>query len=100
MVTREISADDLHFSTLQFYGDSTWSRTALTEMTSLLASGKLLPARVQIVNDGLAVVRRGLEMLKGGRAPRARKLVARIGDTPDADVTNLGVRCESGWNGH
>lgn len=41
----------------------------------------------------------GLELLRQGKAPRAKKLVVRVRDTPAADVTHLGVRTELGWNG-
>ena len=42
---------------------------------------------------------RGLEALRDGTAPRARKLVVRLGETPHQDTTNLGVRAELCWNG-
>lgn len=47
----------------------------------------------------MMLARFGLEQLREGKAPRAKKLVVRVRDTPAADVTHLGVRTELGWNG-
>lgn len=84
---------------LQFYGDVAWSTRILGELETLLRTGALRPSRYEVVPDGLAGVRKGLEILKDGRAPQACKLIAQITCTPPADLTNLGVRCELGWNG-
>ena len=92
---------DLHFlfAPDQFYGDETFSRSLLADLNALFASGSLQPAKAEVLPDGLASVRRGLESLRDGTAPRAKKLVVRIDDTPKADLTNLGVRAELSWNG-
>lgn len=106
---REVLTPRISFSTT-FYSDATWTRSFLSSMHSLLSSGLLKPVEAEVVPDGLAGVRRGLEMLKDGRAWPAsstsgassgggRKLVVRIKDTPPVEVTHLGLRRELGWNG-
>ncbi|KAE8214302.1 hypothetical protein CF327_g2269 [Tilletia walkeri] len=97
-LVRDVKIHKISFSTT-FYGDELFSKTLLTDLNALFASGSLKPASAQVLPDGLASVRRGLESLRDGTAPRAKKLVVRIADTPHADLTNLGVRAELSWNG-
>ncbi|KAL9937151.1 hypothetical protein V8E36_004386 [Tilletia maclaganii] len=97
-LVRDIKIHKISFSTT-FYGDETFSRSLLADLNALFASGSLQPAKAEVLPDGLASVRRGLESLRDGTAPRAKKLVVRIDDTPKADLTNLGVRAELSWNG-
>ncbi|CAD6980597.1 unnamed protein product [Tilletia controversa] len=97
-LVRDVKIHKISFSTT-FYGDERFSRSLLADLDTLFASGSLKPAAAQVLPDGLASVRRGLESLRDGTAPRAKKLVVRIADTPDADLTNLGVRAELSWNG-
>ncbi|KAK0562479.1 hypothetical protein OC844_002692 [Tilletia horrida] len=97
-LVRDVKIHKISFSTT-FYGDDLFSRTLLADLNALFASGSLQPAKAEVLPDGLASVRRGLESLRDGTAPRAKKLVVRIADTPDASLTNLGVRAELSWNG-
>lgn len=87
------------FPSPQFYGDPTFSTTLLSSLFTLFSNASLRVARAEIVPDGLAGVRRGLESLRDGSAPGGRKCVIRLADTPSAELTNLGVRSELGWNG-
>lgn len=84
----------------QFYGDHAWARRVLAALTPLLARGRVVPVPADLLPDGLAGVRPGLERLQSPQAPRAKKLVVRLSETPAPDVTLLGQRCELDWNGH
>lgn len=96
---RRITTHRISFSTT-FYGVPSWTSPLLSSLYALLSSGELKPVRPILVPNGLAGVRLGLERLRdGGEGVRARKLVVRVGETPDADVTCLGVKEELGWNG-
>lgn len=95
---REVQTPRISFSTT-FYSDVAWSTDFLHCVEKLLTSASLKTVRPVVLPDGLAGVRRGLESLRDGTAPRAKKLVVRLEDTPDADVTNLGQKEELGWNG-
>ncbi|PWN28032.1 GroES-like protein, partial [Jaminaea rosea] len=107
---RDVITPRISFSTT-FYQDRLWTASFLSSIYELLASGSLRPVEAEVVPDGLAGVRRGLEMLKDGRAGPAssagggsgggggRKLVVRVADTPPVEVTHLGQRHELGWNG-
>ncbi|KAK0548910.1 hypothetical protein OC846_002506 [Tilletia horrida] len=97
-LVRDVKIHKISFSTT-FYGDDEFSRALLADLDALFASGSLKPVQAEVLPDGLASVRRGLESLRDGTAPRAKKLVVRIADTPKADLTNLGVRAELSWNG-
>ncbi|PWN38729.1 hypothetical protein IE81DRAFT_79221 [Ceraceosorus guamensis] len=88
----------LSFSTT-IYGDSTFARALNEDLQALLASGELQAVRYELVPDGLAGVRRGLEALRDGTAPSGHKLIVRITDTPHADSVHLGVKNELCWNG-
>lgn len=72
----------------------------LDTLTILLAEGTVQPVGTELLPDGLAGVRHGLERLKSGQAPRTQKLVVNLDQTPPADMTVLGTRCELDWNGH
>lgn len=93
VITHRIS-----FSTT-FYGQQEFTAAFLSAVHALFASKSLKPVRAQLVPHGLAGVRTGLEMLRNGAAPRAKKLVVRMQDTPDVELTNLGVKEELSWNG-
>ncbi|KAN0065763.1 hypothetical protein ACQY0O_000893 [Thecaphora frezii] len=96
---RRVRIHKLSFSTTQFYKDAQFSQTTLDDVTYLLASRSLHPVESHLIADGLAGIRRGLELFRDGTAPRGKKLVARIDDTPCPDVRHLGVRSDLGWNG-
>ncbi|CAO1632757.1 unnamed protein product [Parajaminaea phylloscopi] len=95
---RDVQVPRISFSTT-FYSDTTWTTQFLDYTSHLFATGALRPVQPVVLPDGLASVRKGLESLRDGSAPRAKKLVVRLHDTPDADVTNLGQKEELGWNG-
>ncbi|MCO5565733.1 hypothetical protein L7F22_019407 [Adiantum nelumboides] len=85
---------------LQFIVDIVGSKTAaFKDLNELMQQKQLHPVNYEIVPDGLAGVRRGLERLRDNQAPRACKLIVNVADTPHAQLTNLGVRAELGWNG-
>lgn len=89
----------ISFSTTYYNSSLPFAQSMIEAVTRLLAAGRLKPCRPEVLPDGLAGIRHGLEQLRDGVAPRARKLVVRVEDTPSADVTHLGVRSELGWNG-
>ncbi|CBQ73385.1 conserved hypothetical protein [Sporisorium reilianum SRZ2] len=89
----------ISFSTTFYHADGGFAQRVLAYVTRLLDEGRLKACRPEVLPDGLAGIRSGLELLREGKAPRARKLVVRVSDTPAADVTHLGVRTELGWNG-
>lgn len=95
---RAVTTHRISFSTT-FYGSSTWTKTFLSDVNHLFSSGSLNPVEVQVVPDGLAGVRKGLEMLRDGAAPRRKKLVVKIEETPSVETTHLGVKQDCGWNG-
>lgn len=95
----QVKVHKISFSTTFYHPDGEFARRVLGYVTRLLEDGRLQPCRPEVLPDGLAGIRSGLELLRDGKAPRARKLVVRVRDTPAADVTHLGVRTELGWNG-
>ncbi|PWN53227.1 GroES-like protein [Violaceomyces palustris] len=95
---RDVKVHKISFSTT-FYGDEGFSNSLLRSLEQVLEQGRLLPAKPEVVKDGLAGIRRGLESLRDGSAPRAKKLIIRVDETPPADLTYLGVRSEISWNG-
>ncbi|SNX87297.1 uncharacterized protein MEPE_06007 [Melanopsichium pennsylvanicum] len=95
----QVKVHKISFSTTFYHPNGEFARDVLEYVTELLKDGALKPCRPEVLPDGLAGIRAGLEMLREGRAPRAKKLVVRVKDTPAADVTLLGVRGELGWNG-
>ncbi|CDW99376.1 hypothetical protein, partial [Sporisorium scitamineum] len=95
----EVKVHKISFSTTFYHPDGEFAREVLGYATRLLEEGRLKPCRPEVLPDGLAGIRSGLELLREGKAPRAQKLVVRVRDTPAADVTHLGVRTELGWNG-
>lgn len=97
-VTVPVTIHRISFSTT-FYGVQEFTASILDAIYRLFSSGALKPVRPHVVPHGLAGVRTGLEMLRDGSAPRAKKLVVRMSDTPDVELTNLGVKEELGWNG-
>lgn len=94
-----IKIHKISFSTTFYNPSLPFARSMIENVTALLTAGTLRPCRPEVLPDGLAGIRHGLEQLRDGVAPRARKLVIRVDDTPSADVTHLGVRSELGWNG-
>lgn len=93
-----VTTHRISFSTT-FYGHPPFTRSFLDAVYTLLSSGALKPARPTVVPHGLAGVRNGLEQLRDGTVPRARKLVVRVDDTPEVEATNLGIKQDLGWNG-
>lgn len=97
-LNRNVKIHKISFSTT-FYGDDLFAKSMMADLNTLLQRKELLPARTKVWPDGLAGVRGGLEALRDNLAPRGKKLVVNLADTPHADLTNLGVRSELGWNG-
>lgn len=96
---RSITIHRISFSTTYYYSYPFTSQL-LDDVCALLASGSLRAVEPLVLQDGLAGVRRGLEMLRDGECPRTRKLVVRMDETPkDLEVTVLGQKEELGWNG-
>lgn len=103
----------ISFSTT-IYGDDLFASSLMDDLDYLFRENILFPAIPAPLPDGLAGVRyvshfsygplsyicsRGLESLRDNKAPRAKKLVVHVDDTPHAHLTNLGIRTELGWNG-
>ncbi|SPC65949.1 uncharacterized protein UHOD_04688 [Ustilago sp. UG-2017b] len=95
----KVKIHKISFSTTFYHPNGTFAYGVLEYLTKLLERGELKPARPEVLADGLAGIRNGLELLREGKAPRAKKLVVRVRDTPAADVTLCGVKSELGWNG-
>ncbi|SPO23691.1 uncharacterized protein UTRI_03781_B [Ustilago trichophora] len=89
---KQVKVHKISFSSTFYHPNGEFARSVLDYVTQLLDSRRLQPCRPEILPDGLAGIREG-------KAPRARKLVVKVKDTPAADVTHLGVRTELGWNG-
>ncbi|PWN34152.1 uncharacterized protein FA14DRAFT_124191 [Meira miltonrushii] len=96
--SKDVIVHRISFSTT-FYGDDVFATQLLQDLTKLMQQKQLHPVKYEIVPDGLAGVRKGLERLRDNQAPRACKLIVNVADTPDAQLTHLGVRAELGWNG-
>jgi hypothetical protein len=96
---RSITIHRISFSTT-YYSSQPFTSQLLADVHLLLASGSLKTVQPLVLQDGLAGVRKGLEMLRDGECPRTRKLVVRMEETPkDLEVTVLGQKEELGWNG-
>ncbi|PWN20700.1 GroES-like protein, partial [Microstroma glucosiphilum] len=96
---RAITIHRISFSTT-YYSSQPFTSQLLQDVHDLLACGSLRTVQPLIIQDGLAGVRKGLEMLRDGECPRTRKLVVRMEETPkDLEVTVLGQKEELGWNG-
>lgn len=78
---RTLKTPRISFSTT-FYADDEFSSRVLDATTLLLERGIIVPARVEVVDGGLAGINDGLDRMRRGKAPSARRLVARLEDTP------------------
>lgn len=78
---RRVEMLKISFSTT-FYAQREFSETLLDTYTTMLQNQDLVASRVQIVENGLYGIEKGLEDLREGRVLGGHKLVARLSDSP------------------